>query len=330
MQPSDAKPNWDKQSVNALFELPFFTLIDQARAVHKANFSADEMEYCTLSSIKTGACPEDCKYCPQSGHYKTGLKKENLIPLETVLEQAQAALDSGAKRFCMGAAWKHPSAKDFPKVKKMVEEVKKLGLETCVTLGTLSSEQAEELKASGLDYYNHNVDTSPEKYSSIITTRTFEDRIDTIGNVVDAGINVCCGGIMGMGETVDDRVSMLLALLKLPQAPKSIPINQLIRIPGTPLQDCDDIEPFDFIKMIAVTRILFPQSMVRLSAGREEMTDEMQAWCFMAGANSIFLGDKLLTAKNPGTSHDAELMQKLGYKPPGKTAPTEQTQSVCC
>lgn len=311
---------WSEEKINELFETQFFELVHQAYAVHRSNFDSSEMEFCTLSSIKTGACPEDCAYCPQSAHYNTNLKKEKLIDIQAVLTQAKKAKECGAKRFCMGAAWKNPPKKEFPVVLEMIKEVKKLGLETCVTLGMLTEEQASLLKLSGLDFYNHNLDTSPEFYSSVITTRTYQDRLDTIKNVIDAGIHVCCGGILGMGETRADRIQMLLALYRLPVHPASIPINKLIPIKGTPLENEKPLDSFEFIKSIAVTRLIFPTSKIRLSAGREGMSDEMQAWCFMAGANSIFIGDKLLTAKNPDQNHDMRLLQKLNIRTPLCTA----------
>ncbi len=308
--------NWTKEKILALYELPFFELINQAYTCHKQNFNAKDMEFCALSSIKTGACPEDCKYCPQSGHYKTDVKKEKLLNLDEVMSQAQLAKQNGAKRFCMGAAWRNPPKRDFPKVLDLIKSVKELGLETCATLGMVDQEQAQQLKEAGLDYYNHNLDTSPEFYSSIITTRTYQDRLETLTNVANAGMNVCCGGILGMGETREDRAGLLLALYDLPNPPQSIPINQLIPIPGTPLANEKRLDVFEFIRTIAIARLMFPQSKVRLSAGRENMSDEMQAWCFMAGANSIFIGDKLLTAKNPGQNHDLQLLAKLNMNVP--------------
>lgn len=307
---------WTKEKITTLFFTPFFELINQAYTVHQKHFDMREMEFCTLLSIKTGSCPEDCAYCPQSAHYNTELKKEKLMNIDAVLTEAKKAKASGAKRFCMGAAWRNPPKKDFPIVLNMIREVKKLGLETCVTLGMLDVEQAAQLKEAGLDFYNHNLDTSPEFYGEIITTRTYQDRLDTLQCVEDSGINVCCGGILGMGESREDRVNMLIALQSLRTPPKSIPINKLIRIKGTPLENVNSIDTFEFIRMIAVTRIVFPASRIRLSAGREEMTDEAQAWCFMAGANSIFVGDRLLTAKNPSENHDIRLMQTLNMNTP--------------
>lgn len=307
---------WTKKLIQALYEQAFFALVSQAYQCHIQHFEPGDMEFCVLCSIKTGACPEDCAYCPQSGHYKTGLEREKLLDLDWVLAQAKQAKANGAKRFCMGAAWKNPPKKDFPKVLTMIKAVKALGLETCVTLGMLDDQQAADLKAAGLDYYNHNLDTSPDYYRSIITTRTYQDRIDTLNRVAAASINVCCGGILGMGECREDRIDFLLALNALPSPPQSIPINQLIPIPGTPLENQTPVDEFEFIKTIAVTRIVFPTSMIRLSAGRENMSDTMQAWCFMAGANSIFIGDKLLTAKNPGQHRDIALLQRLNMRTP--------------
>ncbi|WP_260512010.1 biotin synthase BioB [Coxiella burnetii] len=308
--------NWNQASVAKLLGIPFFELLYKAYETHRSHFDVRDMELCTLSSIKTGTCPEDCAYCPQSGHYKTDVEREKLINLEAVLEQAKVAKENGARRFCMGAAWRSPPKRELPKVLEMIKSVKALGLETCVTLGMLDQEQALQLKEAGLDFYNHNLDTSPEFYKKIITTRTYQDRMETLKNVRNAGINVCCGGILGMGESRADRIQLLLELYQLPEPPTSIPINQLIPIKGTPLENTKAIDPFEFIKTIAITRLLFPTSVIRLSAGREAMSDELQAWCFMAGANSIFYGDKLLTAKNPGQNRDVNLLKKLGLKVP--------------
>jgi biotin synthase len=269
----------------------------------------------TLLSIKTGACPEDCAYCPQSVRYETGLEREKLVPLEEVRTRAQAAKDAGATRFCMGAAWRSPKKKDVEAVAAMIREVRALGMETCATLGMLTPEQAHELKDAGLDYYNHNVDTSPEFYGEIITTRTYQDRLDTLAAVRDAGLNVCCGGIVGMGETTRDRASMLATLANLPQHPESVPINQLVRVPGTPLAGEKEVDPFDFVRTIAVARVVMPKAFVRLSAGREAMSDELQALCFLAGANSIFYGEKLLTTGNPDVARDRALLTRLGIEP---------------
>lgn len=312
---------WTEAMVSEHYERPFFELIHQAHLCQTSNVQVNDIELSALCSIKTGACPEDCAYCPQSGHYNTGLTKEKLMALDAVISKAQEAQTQGAQRFCMGAAWKSPSKKDFPKVLEMIKAVKALGLETCATLGKLDPQQAEELKAAGLDYYNHNLDTGPDYYASIITTRTFQDRLETLSHVADAGINICCGGILGMGETRQDRIELLLALHHLPNPPQSIPINQLIPIPGTPLAQQQSIDNFEFIRTIAITRLMFPTARVRLSAGRENMSDEMQAWCFMAGANSIFIGDQLLTAKNPSKNHDMNLLARLGL-------PVRQTGDV--
>lgn len=272
------------------------------------------MQISTLLSIKTGGCPENCSYCPQSAHYPTGLKKEPLMTLEEVVQAAIRAKRSGATRFCMGAAWRGPRDKDLALVCKMIDEVKKLGLESCVTLGLLNDSQAEKLKQAGLDFYNHNIDTAPEFYNKIITTRTFEDRVNTLKSVRKSGIKVCCGGIIGLGETNDDRINMLVFLANLEEPPESVPINRLIKIPGTPLENQDPIDPFDFVRTIALARIMMPKSYVRLSAGRESMSDELQALCFMAGANSIFYGEKLLTTDNPIPEKDHRLFKRLGLE----------------
>lgn len=306
---------WTTEKIEALYQLSFMELVYQAQTVHRAHFSTHEIELCTLLSIKTGRCPEDCAYCPQSAHYDTGLEKEKLFDVEAVIETAKQAKAKGATRFCMGAAWRSPPKKDFPKVVAMIKAVKDLGLEACVTLGMLDKEQAEQLHAAGLDYYNHNLDTSPKYYEKIITTRTYDDRLDTLQHVRDAGINVCCGGIIGMGETHEDRVEFLLQLAALPAAPGSIPINRLIPIQGTPLGSTVEIDPFEFVRTIAIARIMFPQSVIRLSAGREDMSEELQTLCFLAGANSIFYGEKLLTANNPDADTDAALFRKLGLTP---------------
>ena len=305
---------WDKKAITDLFVMPFLDLVTMARTAYKEKFATNEVELCALLSVKTGACPEDCAYCPQSGHYKTGVEKERLLPLETVIKQAKLAKENGATRFCMGAAWRSPTQKGMPKIIEYIKAIKSLGLESCVTLGMLNNEQAQELKAAGLDYYNHNLDTSPRYYEKIITTRTYQDRLDTLEAVRKADINVCCGGIIGMGETREDRIEFLYQLSQLPAPPKSLPLNRLISIKGTPLENVSQIENFEFIRTIAVARIVFPKTMLRLAAGRETMSDEMQAWCFMAGANSIFYGEKLLTAGNPGENRDQQLLQKLDIK----------------
>jgi biotin synthase len=307
--------DWQNHEIEALFNLPFNDLLFQAHGIHRQHFDPNAVQVSTLLSIKTGACPEDCKYCSQSGHYNTELEKEKLLEVEKVLGEARRAKDNGASRFCMGAAWKHPSKKDFPYVLEMVKGVRALGLETCMTLGQLSKEQTAALAEAGLDYYNHNIDTSREYYAKIITTRSFDARLDTLAHVREAGIKVCSGGIVGMGESFRDRVGFLRELANLPQHPESVPINNLVKIKGTPLENAPDLDPFDFVRMIAVARILMPQSHVRLSAGREQMNDEMQALCFFAGANSIFYGDKLLTTSNPLANEDMQLFSRLGIHP---------------
>lgn len=307
--------DWTNADIEALFALSFNDLLFQAHGVHRQCFDPNAVQVSTLLSIKTGACPEDCKYCSQSGHYNTGLEKEKLIEVQKVLDEAQRARSNGATRFCMGAAWKHPSQKDFPYVLDMVKGVRALGMETCMTLGKLSVEQTAALAEAGLDYYNHNIDSSREYYAKIITTRSFDERLDTLEHVRAAGIKVCSGGIVGMGESARDRVGFLRELANLPQHPESVPINNLVKIPGTPLADVDDLDPFDFVRMIAVARILMPHSHVRLSAGREQMNEQLQALCFFAGANSIFYGDRLLTTSNPEASADMQLFAKLGIHP---------------
>jgi len=307
--------DWSRAEVGALFELPFNDLLYRAHCVHRQNFDPNAVQVSTLLSIKTGGCPEDCSYCPQSVHYDTGLENERLLDVEAVVAAAQAARAAGASRFCMGAAWRNPKGQNFERVLEMVRRVRAEGLETCATLGMLDAEQTAALKDAGLDYYNHNLDTSPEFYGEIITTRTYTDRLDTLKHVREAGINVCCGGIVGLGESRADRVSMLCELANLPEHPGSVPINQLIPVEGTPLDRQAAIEPLEFVRTIAVARILMPRSWVRLSAGRSGMTDEMQALCFFAGANSIFYGEKLLTTGNPDTASDDALFARLGLHP---------------
>ena len=307
--------DWTRDEIAHLFALPFADLIFRAQGVHRRAFSANEVQISTLLSIKTGGCPEDCGYCSQSASHETGLKASKLMEIEKVLADAKAAKVAGATRFCMGAAWRSPKDKDLDAVCAMVEGVKALGMETCVTLGMLTPPQAARLKDSGLDYYNHNIDTSPEYYREVITTRTFQDRLDTLAHVRDAGIAVCCGGIVGMGEDAQDRVGMIHALATLPVHPESVPINGLVKIEGTRLGDSAPLDAIDFVRMIAVARITMPKSMVRLSAGRGELSDEAQSLCFLAGANSIFYGDKLLTTPNPEESHDHKLFAKLGVTP---------------
>jgi biotin synthase len=307
--------DWTRAEVRALFELPFPDLIYHAQRIHRAHFDAREVQLSTLLSIKTGGCPEDCAYCPQSARYDTGVTADKLMDVDAVLAEARAAKASGASRFCMGAAWRNPKDRDLDRVCAMVAGVKALGLETCATLGMLSAGQAQRLKDCGLDYYNHNLDTSPEFYGEIITTRTFQDRLDTLGHVRGAGINVCCGGIVGMGESREDRVGMILALATLPAHPESVPINMLVQVGGTPLATGRTLDPIEFVRTIAVARITMPASVVRLSAGREDMSEETQALCFLAGANSIFCGPKLLTTPNPERNRDRALMDKLGMVP---------------
>lgn len=310
----DLRHDWRLDEVLALFALPFNDLLFKAQEIHRANHDPNRIQVSRLLSIKTGSCPEDCKYCPQSAHYDTGLDREKLLEIETVLEAAKAAKQSGASRFCMGAAWRGPG-KDFDTVLAMVEGVKAMGLETCASLGLLTAEQAHRLKDAGLDYYNHNIDTSEEHYPEVITTRTFQDRLDTLETVRDAGIKVCCGGIVGLGEEKADRAKMLLSLANMARHPESVPINLLIKIPGTPFAGNTVVDSFDFVRTIAVARILMPKSLVRLSAGRQGMNEEMQALCFLAGANSVFCGEKLLTAGNPKPHEDASLFGRLGLQP---------------
>jgi len=308
----ELRHDWSREEIARLFALPFADLIFRAQTVHRQNFSANEVQISTLLSIKTGGCPEDCGYCSQSTFHETGLKASKLMDIEAVLADAKAAKDAGATRFCMGAAWRSPKDKDLDAVCEMVEGVRALGMETCVTLGMLTSPQAVRLKSAGLDYYNHNIDTSPDYYKEIITTRTFEDRLETLAYIREAGINVCCGGIVGMGEEEEDRAAMIHALATLPEHPQSVPINALVKVKGTRLGESAPLDPIDFVRTIAVARITMPRSMVRLSAGRGEMSDETQALCFLAGANSIFYGTKLLTTPNPKESHDHRLFAKLG------------------
>jgi biotin synthase len=307
--------DWTRAEVADLFALAFPELMFRAATVHRANFDPAEVQISTLLSIKTGGCPEDCAYCPQSIKYDTGVKAEKLMSPDAVLAEARAAKAAGAQRFCMGAAWRAPKDRDLDSVCAMVEGVKKLGMETCVTLGMLTGAQARRLKDSGLDYYNHNLDTSPEYYGEIITTRTYQDRLDTLDHVRDAGINVCCGGIVGMGEGAEDRIGMIATLAAMPKHPESVPINMLVKVEGTPLAAAPKLDPFDFVRTIAVARICMPTSVVRLSAGREDMSEETQALCFLAGANSIFYGPKLLTTPNPGRDRDMRLLDKLGLRP---------------
>jgi biotin synthase len=310
----EIRHDWLQSEVLDLFELPFNDLLFRAHQVHRLYFNPREVQISTLLSIKTGACPEDCKYCPQSVRYDTGLERESVMDVDAVLVAAQAARAGGASRFCMGAAWRSPKDRDLDKVIEMVRGVKALGMETCVTLGMLKHQQAERLKEAGLDYYNHNLDTSPEYYKQVIQTRTYEDRLETLENVRAAGLNVCCGGIVGMGETRVDRAELIVQLANLPAHPQSVPINNLVQIPGTPLDGIEPIDTLEFVRTIAIARIIMPRSVVRLSAGRTEMTDETQALCFFAGANSIFYGDKLLTTDNPEAARDMALLKRLGMQ----------------
>ena len=306
------RTDWTRQQTQALFDMPFNDLLFKAHTLHRHYFNPNEIQASTLLSIKTGGCPEDCKYCPQSAHFDTPVEAEKLMDTAPVIEAARAAKASGATRFCMGAAWRSPKKRDIPKVAKMIRQVKGLGLETCMTLGMLDGEQAKQLKHAGLDYYNHNLDSSEEFYSEIITTRTYQDRLDTLKAVRDAGLNTCCGGIVGMGETREDRVGLLTQLATLPSHPQSVPINMLVQVDGTPLHGASALPPLEFIRTIAIARIMMPASYVRLSAGRETMDDSTQALCFFAGANSIFFGDTLLTTSNPQKDKDMALLHTLG------------------
>jgi len=307
--------DWSRDEVEHLFALPFNDLLFQAQSVHRQYHDPNAVQVSTLLSIKTGGCPEDCAYCPQAARYATGVKAEKLMSVEAVVARAQAAKDAGASRFCMGAAWRSPKDRDVAKVAEIVGAVKALGLQTCATLGMLSQPQAQTLKAAGLDFYNHNLDTSPDYYGEIIHTREYQDRLDTLENVRHAGMKTCCGGIVGMGESRAQRAGLLMTLANLPEHPESVPINRLVQVPGTPLAGTEALDPFEFVRSIAVARILMPASVVRLSAGRESMDDALQALCFAAGANSIFYGEKLLTTGNPDVEHDRRLFERLGLKP---------------
>jgi len=318
--------DWTRNEILELFALPFSDLMYQAQTVHRSYFDPNQVQVSTLCSIKTGACPEDCKYCPQSSRYDTGLERERLMAVEKVLEEAKAAKASGATRFCMGAAWRSPKNRDLNYVTDMVKGVKSLGLETCMTLGMLDEQQAQTLSEAGLDYYNHNLDTSPEYYGEVITTRTYQDRLETLDNVRKAGMKVCCGGIVGMGEEQTDRAGLLQQLSNLPDHPESVPINMLVRVAGTPFENEEDLDPFEFIRTIAVARILMPAAHVRLSAGREEMNEQMQAMAFLAGANSIFYGEKLLTTANPEANADMQLFKRLGISPEQREVPLEEVE----
>ncbi|HCG6062580.1 TPA: biotin synthase BioB [Vibrio parahaemolyticus] len=308
----EVRHNWTHAEVRDFMEKPFMDLLFEAQLVHRQYQQTNHVQVSTLLSIKTGACPEDCKYCPQSARYTTDIEKERLMEVERVLDAAQKAKNAGSTRFCMGAAWKNPKERDMPHLTDMIKGVKDMGLETCMTLGMLTPEQAKQLANAGLDYYNHNLDTSPEFYGNIITTRTYQDRLDTLSHVRDAGMKICSGGIIGMGESANDRAGLLVELANLPTHPESVPINMLVKVKGTPLETVDDVDPFDFIRLIAIARIMMPRSAVRLSAGRENMNEQMQALCFMAGANSVFYGCKLLTTPNPSEDKDMMLFKKLG------------------
>lgn len=322
------RSNWTRTQIADLFNLPFNDLLFQAQTLHRQNFDPNQIQVSTLLSIKTGACPEDCGYCSQSAGNNAEIEKERLLPLAEVIEKATAAKANGASRFCMGAAWRNPTDKNLEKVIEMIIAVKEIGLESCVTLGMLSAEQSQRLKQAGLDYYNHNLDTSPEYYGDIITTRSYDDRLETLKHIRAAGINVCSGGILGMGEQRGDRVSLLQQLANLPQHPESVPINMLVQVEGTPLYGTESLDPLEFVRTIAVARILMPLSYVRLSAGRSEMSDETQALCFLAGANSIFYGDKLLTTGNPDENHDQQLFKRLGLNSK-QIAPPAEIQTGC-
>lgn len=304
--------DFEVEEILQLFALPFNDLIFKAAEIHRQFHEKNKVQISTLLSIKTGSCPENCKYCPQSAHYNTGLEKESLMALDKILEAANSAKEAGASRFCMGAAWRNLNDRDVEKICTIVDEVKKTGLETCMTLGMLTDTQSQKLKAAGLDYYNHNIDTSPEFYAEIITTRSFEDRLNTLKNVREAGLNVCSGGIVGMGEKREDRAKMLIVLANMPTHPQSVPINMLVKVAGTPMDKIEELDQFEFIRTIAVARIMMPKSVVRLSAGRENMNEQTQALCFLAGANSIFYGEKLLTTSNPEMEKDQNLFKKLG------------------
>ncbi|WP_416884927.1 biotin synthase BioB [Marinospirillum sp.] len=312
--------DWTREEIAALAAQPFNDLLFQAHTVHRAHFDPNQVQISTLMSIKTGSCPEDCKYCPQSAHYNTGLEKEKLVEMAKVVQQAQAAQAAGATRFCMGAAWRSPHERDMPLVIDMIQQVKSLGLETCMTLGMLKPQQAQQLAEAGLDYYNHNLDTSPDFYGDIITTRTYQDRLETLAHVREAGMKICCGGILGMGEAEQDRMELLRQLASMQPHPESVPLNMLVKVAGTPLEEVEDLDPLDFVRMIAIARILMPQSHVRLSAGREQMDDATQALAFFAGANSIFYGDKLLTTANPEAQRDQVLLARLGINQQRHTA----------
>ncbi|MGD9357169.1 MAG: biotin synthase BioB [Chromatiales bacterium] len=326
---SAIRHDWQIDEIEALFEKPFNDLLFEAQQVHRAQFDQNRVQVSTLLSIKTGACPEDCGYCSQSSKYDTSLEREKLLPIEEVIEAARVAKSKGSTRFCMGAAWRNPTDRNLEKVIEMVEAVRDLGMETCVTLGMLTATQAQRLKEAGLDYYNHNLDTSPEFYGNVISTRTFQDRLETLDHVRNAGINVCSGGILGMGESRHDRARMLQELVNQPKHPESVPINLLVQVEGTPLFGVDALDPLEFVRTIAVARILMPESYVRLSAGRTEMSDELQSLCFLAGANSMFYGERLLTTDNPETDRDRKLFSRLGIEM-AKVEDEQEAARVCC
>ena len=328
MNDAKIRHDWSQQEIEQLLAVPFTDLIFRAQSVHRSRFDPNSIQVSTLLSIKTGACAEDCGYCSQSAKYNTELEREKLLPVDEVLTAARSAKEKGASRFCMGAAWRNPTDKNLARVIEMIQGVHDLGMETCVTLGMLTADQAQQLKQAGLDYYNHNLDTSPEFYGNVISTRTFQDRLDTLGHVRAQGINVCSGGILGMGESRADRSSMLRELANLPKHPESVPINMLVQVEGTPLFGAEELDPFEFIRTIAVARIIMPGSYVRLSAGRNEMSDEMQALCFLAGANSVFYGDRLLTTDNPEANADLKLFQRLGLAFE-QHSELQATESVC-
>ena len=321
--------DWSRADVEALFALPFTELLHRAGSAHRLHFDPAEVQVSTLLSVKTGGCPEDCGYCPQAARYHTGVEATKLMATEAVVERARQAKAAGASRFCMGAAWRSPKDRDIPKVAAMIREVKALGLETCATLGMLSGGQAQALKDAGLDYYNHNLDTDPEFYGDIIHTREVQDRLDTLAHVRNAGMKTCCGGIVGMGESRRQRAGLLQALANLPAHPDSVPINRLVQVEGTPLHGTTELDPFEFVRTVAVARIMMPKSMVRLSAGRESMSDELQALCFAAGANSIFHGEKLLTTGNPDTERDLQLFARLGLRPMQVEAVADHAIDAC-
>jgi biotin synthase len=314
MQDLELRHDWKLKEIESLLDLPFNDLIFRAQSIHRSHFDPNRVQMSSLLSIKTGACSEDCGYCSQSAKHASELEQEKLLPLEEVVKAAEAAKAKGSNRFCMGAAWRNPTDANLERVIEMIKAVRDLGMETCVTLGMLTGDQAQKLKTAGLDYYNHNLDTSPEFYGKVITTRTFEDRLETLAHIRDQGINICSGGILGMGESRRDRASMLRELANLPKHPDSVPINMLVQVEGTPLHGTEALDPFEFIRTIAVARILMPQSHVRLSAGRSDMSDEMQALCFLAGANSVFYGERLLTTDNPEADEDRQLFQRLGME----------------